>query len=271
MKRYLGFNLGQYGDLVMSTVAARSLKELDPGCHLTYHIAKKYEAISKLFLYNEYIDEIHISEGYADYPTENDKKFLENAKFDFIFNPMPQHSRGDWYKHCRTQPEEVCWMHGLKPSENLQCYLNKWFHVEKQKGHIAVALFGNYGQSKKAFSKDQAQNLVDHLISLGYKVHSIASPLDPKIDGAIYENLTYIGSVKRMLSCEFLLACDTGMNWVASAYSHPVIGIYAKDALYPNQENFGAIQPINPNAQYLNLNSIKDLDVTKLSEYIRNI
>lgn len=270
--RFLGFNLGQYGDLAMSTVAARSLKEIYPNSHLTYHIADKYKDFAPLVVRNMYVDAVHISEGYGDYPTENDKKFLLENSFDHIFDPMPQHSRPDWYHYCSTQTEEVCYMHHLKPSSNLQCHLERFFDISRQKGTVAVSLFGNYGQSNKAFSKNKAQEIVDYLIKLGYRVRVIGSPLDPKLKNVIWENLNYFDSVKKMLGCDFLITCDTGMNWVASAYSHPVIGFYFRGALYHDQENFAAIQPVNPNAQYINsYESLNQLDISIISEYIKNI
>jgi hypothetical protein len=67
-------------------VACQAFKNTYPDSHLTFGINKKYKEISPLFFYNSLVDGIHIWDGYDNWPTNKDQKFIQEANFDKIFH-----------------------------------------------------------------------------------------------------------------------------------------------------------------------------------------
>ena len=136
----IGFNQGQYGDLCINLIACKAFKRDFPNSKLYFGINKKYQSIKDIFLFNDLIDDIYIWDSYNEWPSQNDINYIEDQKFDLVFNPMPKHSKKNWYIDYH-QTQEVCLMHGLEPPENLQINLNKYFKTERNKKFVAVNLF----------------------------------------------------------------------------------------------------------------------------------
>ena len=183
MKKAIGFNAGQYGDLIISTAAAKVFKERFPDSELTLGISKNFSEISPLFYNHLYFDNIHIWEGYNNWPSDIDKKYLEFKKYDIDFNAMPQHTRNDWYNyHHFTQV--ICLSHGFEPTENLQCNLTKWFDtIPGYENYIALSVFPGYGASNgRTFSVEKLNELVDNIHKLGYKTILIGTDKEPKLN-----------------------------------------------------------------------------------------
>ena len=197
MKKAIGFNAGQYGDLIISTAAAKVFKERFPDSELTLGISKNFSEISPLFYNHLYFDNIHIWEGYNNWPSDIDKKYLEFKKYDIVFNAMPQHTRNDWYNyHHFTQ--EICLSHGFEPTENLQCNLTKWFDtIPGYENYIALSVFPGYGASNgRTFSIEKLNELVDNIHKLGYKTILIGTDKEPKLNNTETTNTTFFNSVK---------------------------------------------------------------------------
>lgn len=269
MKTAIGFNLGKYGDLAMNTVAARSFKENFPDYSLSCAIAKKFSSISPLFENHPYFDDIVILEGYDDYPTKSDLEILKN--YDLVFNGMPQHKIPNWYNTLRNQTESVCINHGLPVPVDLSCEFNKYFRTRRRKKTLAFAPFGNYGKSKKSFDQNSAQKIVDFICKMDLNVIQVGHKDEPCLKNVEKFNLSYFDSVKLILSCDALITCDTGLNWVMSGYKHPVIGFYFREGLHPYQASSKTIQPINPNSQYFEFQSRDSFNIQILEGAIKNV
>jgi ADP-heptose:LPS heptosyltransferase len=109
------------------------------------------------------------------------------------------------------------------------------------------------------------------LIKKGYKVYQLSGPGQPHIRNTTFVRGTYFESCKKMLSTDFLITCDSGMPWVASAYNHPMIGLYSAmyNPLVGTTKNW---QPVNPNAVYLESYSANSIDLNLvLSEIDKKI
>ncbi len=249
MIRIVGTNQGQRGDLIMGTVVARAIKEKFPDSHFTLGINKQYEDMSPLFLNHPYIDNIHIWQTYDGWPNSGDINWLQILKPDILLHPMPQHPNSHcWYKLVNHQTESSCIMNGLVPPKDLQCYLNKYFELNnKYKNYICIAPFTAW--DKKNISNEKWQWIISYLTFHGNPVIQLGNSNEFKFRNTQQPELSYFDSVKLMLSCKFLICLDGGMNWVASAYNHPTLGLMGLH--YDGLESSKLYQPINQNGHYL--------------------
>lgn len=269
--KIIGFNQGQIGDLIMNLIPCKSLKEKYPDIHITFGINKRYESIKQIFYSNKFIDDFKIWENYDNWPSENDKKYLEENKFDKVFNPMPNHKHDNWYiKYHHT--EAVCMMHDIEPPEDLQIELNPWFGKdEKFKNYIAFTPFASSAVPNRNMPIELANKIIDYIHSLGYKTIQLGLKTDPKINtsepplgGSILDD------VKIAYSCKMLITVDTGMNWIMSGYKQKVLGFLCPTS-YPIYAPIINRMPINPSATYLEHYNMNDINFSLIKQKIMDI
>lgn len=263
--RAIGFFNGLLGDQVISTVAARIFKQLNPGSHLTLGINQRYAQIAPLFYQHPYYDTIHLYSAYDDWPDDADKAYLAAAKYDKVFNAMPQHTREDWFLYLH-QTQEACVMHGLpypKDLANCQCVLTPWwqYDITPRKDYVAISPIGAFYQNYpnvKSYTPAQVATIVNHIKSLGYGVLQIRGPGEPQFDGCevLAGSPSYLESVKAITACKALITVDTSINWTMSSFSFPVMSCYARQHY---GDGLKSIQPVNPNAVYLDGQSMSDI------------
>lgn len=266
----IGFNQGQIGDLAMNLIACRAFKLKNPNSHLTFGINKKYQSVSPIFNHNPLIDSIHIWENYDNWPSENDRKYLENNKYDIVFNPMPKHKNELWYLY-RHHTEAICQMHDLEPPEDLQIDLTRWFDLDsKYKNCVALTCFSSAGAIRD-IPESVANNIIEYIHSLGLETiqlglssHPRLKTTYPPVGGDIFED------VKIAASCKFLVTTDTGMNWIMSGYKSKVLGLYSRRS-YPLNAPLQNRTPVNPNAIYLQEDLIEDINIDLIKKSIDNI
>ena len=256
-KRIIFGNGGQFGDCILNTIVAKSIKERFPDSHLTMGISEKYKEIAPLFYNHPIINDIHIYEGYDNFPTLKDIDYLGIQKFDLVFHPMPAHPQNHiWPRIISHQSEAAAIMNGLVPPKDLQCHLNKYFEIDNRyKNHICIAPFTAW--NKKNISNEKWQWIISYLTFHGSPVIQLGSSNEFKFRNTEQPKLSYFESVKLMLSCKFLICLDGGMNWVSSAYSHPTLGLLGLH--YDGLESSKLYQPINPNGHYLESNRAEDI------------
>lgn len=271
MKRAIGFNLSQYGDLVIGTVTARAFKQQFPDYELEFGIASKYQGIAPLFFNHPDIDKIHIWEGCDDWPNHpEDSRHLNWEKYDIVFHAMAPHTINSWYNE-RHFTQENCLVHGLNPPENLQCFLNKWFDtLSGYENYVALSVFPGYGVSNgRTFSVEKLNELVEKIHKLGLKTIVIGTDLEPKLIDTKVTNTTFFNAVKIMLSCKILITADTAMSWVASAYDFPTIGFYTKNYFDMKIERIQSHIPVNPRGHYLAAEKIDDIEINNIVEILK--
>jgi|LakMenEpi03Aug12_release.lakeMendotaPanAssembly.Ray.scaffolds.fasta_scaffold16032_8 ADP-heptose:LPS heptosyltransferase len=261
----IGFNQGQYGDLCMNLVAAKSFKTYFPDSELYFGINKKYESIKEIFYENPLVQKIHIWDKYDGWPSNEDVAFIERERFDYVFHAMPHHPEPDWYLK-RHQTEEVCYVHGLKAPENLQISLNKYFATEKNNKYVAVNLFAETRGSDKMPSLEKSKQICQLIIKMGYTPVQIGLPDQPQICEKRFIG-TFFDTIKFVLSCDFLITVDSAIAWIASGYSFPVLGLYSY-TYYPQAQTSKNWQPINPNAIYLEKNLVENIDINEIENSI---
>jgi ADP-heptose:LPS heptosyltransferase len=268
MIRAVGFQQGLRGDLVMSTVAARSFKQQYPDSHLTLGLNRQFKDLAPLFHDHLYYDAVHCYSAYDNWPGEEDMLYLQAAKYDIVFNPMPQHP-DQWYT-LRHQYAEAANMVGLPIPSDITPVLTRWFSPQDNWPDqvIAFAPFGgNGGANDKMLSVKQAQFIVDYLIGAGWSVLHLGAPNEPMLNGAKYLKTCYFDSVRNMLSCRALIHCDTGLGHVAGAYNHPSLGIYGYR--YFGKEFIKNIQPLHSGFRRVEEPTIKDHTNEKLAESLK--
>lgn len=267
----IGWNLGQRGDIIMNTVVARGFKEMYPDSHLTLGIYKEYGDMQSLFKNHKYIDAVHCYDSYHGWPNAKDLDFLRTKNFDMVFNGMPQHKRADWYNHCVSQTEEACLMNDIIPPKDLQCNLIKWFNDnENYKNCVCIAPFTS--STPKDLSIDRANEIVSMVRRQGYEVVQLSSTNQPLLENVIYEDTDYFNSVVNMLSCKLLITVNTGMSWVASAYSHKTLGLYSIENWgYEGLNSSTIYEPINPNAIYLRGDHPNTIDMSLIENTFQKI
>jgi ADP-heptose:LPS heptosyltransferase len=269
MKKAIGFNQGQIGDLATNIIVCRAFKEIYPDYHLTFGINKKYESVAPIFLNNKLIDDIKIWENYNDWPSENDKKFLEENHFDKFFHPM-ERVDDTWYLKCH-HTEAMCLMHKLTPPKNLYIELNPWFELDsKYHNCVALTCFSSAGNIRDV-PENFANKIIDYIHSLGLSTIQLGLKNHPKLNttygplgGTVFED------VKVALSCKFLLTADTGMNWILSGYKAKILGLYSALS-YPVYAPLINRTPRNDNAIYLEDVQIENINFESIKNSINKL
>ena len=260
-KIYFGIN-GQFGDIIIQEPTLRKVIEMNPDSDIWMGAYKKYFEI--LELYKNYHPNIkgfiewekyttrYEKDGSGNWPSENDKKKIEEINFDKMYEVSPIHKESDWVTK-RHIVEELGNMYNIKIDNN-KVNLNKPEHQKSDVKTAAISLFpSSWGwKGPRSISIEKIKYIVSFLTQKGYKVLHLGGPGEPDIKGATKIKGSYIDSVKALLSTELLVTCDTGMSWIASAYNHPTIGLYSWAYNSPDGGSWlKNWKPINPNASYL--------------------
>lgn len=264
--RAIGFMQGQRGDLVISTVAARSFKQHHPEVTLTLGLNKQYADMAPLFVNSDF-DDVHFYDGYDKWPRHpRDTEYLKRAGYDHVFDAMPKRANEATWWQTEHQCQNACSTYQLPyPKDGHQCRLAKWFDVPDYRGYVAFnyvgAFYAGY-PNQKSYSPARAREIVQLIRARGYKVLVLGHPKEPLLEDTELAPSGYFDAVKTMLGCKAFVGIDSGFTWVSSAYSHPTLACYS-DAYYTKQY-VGSIQPVNPNAQYLSAPSLNDIPVADI-------
>lgn len=245
----------------MSTVAARSFKEQNPGSHLTLGLNRQFKDLAPLFHDHPHYDAVHIYDTYDGWPGPRDRDYLAAARYDYVFSAMPQHRDQRWWEH-RHQYAEVCHMVGLPIPADLQPRLKRWFNLDPSfADSVAIAPFGgNGGVNDKQLSVEQAQAIVDWFNEETYlEVVHLGAPNEPRLKGAIRFEGSYFDAVRAMLSCRFLIHCDTGMGHVAGAYGQKSLGLYGHR--YFGAEHVKQIMPVHSEFRSIVAPTVSEIDL----------
>ncbi len=269
--RAIGFHQGQLGDIIISTVAARAFKQQYPDGRLTLGINKRFEMILPLIGAHAYFNDYHLYHEYAGWPGGEDNLFLAKNQFDLVYDAMPKRANEATWWRTEHQAANACSIYGLSVPANLQCSLTKWFDAPDNSGYIAFQPYGGFQDwpNKKSFSVERGNQVVALIKALGFKVLQIGGPGEPLLDGAEKRDLTYIESVKHILGCRAFVGVDSGLTWVTSAYSFPTLALYANG--YYSRQFISSIQPVNPNAIYLDDVLVNDIPLDLIGARLKDL
>lgn len=262
--------MGWVGDLVNCTVAVRSFKAQNPDSHITFAVGKRFAHTLVLFQGLPYIDNFHVWDSDDHWPTQSDLVFIRENKFDRVFNPLSPHTRPDWYNHFHMT-EETCRMLNMPFDGNLQCELGLFrgqeFPVDKKL--ITMSLWASGNQESKSPKIEVIEKLSQELGKNGCKLVQVGRG-DRIIKGVenLGSNLSLVDGVRLIKSSVLHISIDCGWGWIASAYRRPVVGMFGLN--YPDMRPGRQVShnPFNPNATYINKNSVKDVGFDELYDVI---
>lgn len=272
MNRYLGFHQGRMGDIAMSTVAARILKKHDPSCHLTFIVGSDNYQFTPLLYNNLWIDRLYVTHKGQDGFDRQDQQWITDQRFTHVFNPLQDHPEQNWFLS-RQQAIETAFMHGLPTGgESAKIQLTRWFKdVEGLRGHVAFAPFaGAYSMGNdKQLTTERAQEVVNLIRCLGFKVLHIGGATEPRLEGAEFRDTSYFESIRNIVSCKCFVHTDTGAGWIVSAYDTPALGLYSHR--YYGPRSVQNIQPENPNARYLDAHNVNQIDLGRIEHHLKGL
>ena len=257
---------GQIGDLVGNTVFCRALRETFPDINITFAIGNKYSKSEFLFKENKYIDSTHVWNSYDNFPSQSDINFINEKKFDHVFNPKVPHSRLDWYNfyhYC----QEWTLMHGIPTASDLTPFLNPWYHTAKIKKIITFSTTPSTDLNiKKTLYKEDWEKIFLFVKKIGYTPVELGGSFAEKFVNCETPNFSLIEACKNLLDSSLHISIDCGIGWISSGYQKNTIGIYTNsqsDMIHPWSH-----MPINKNASYLYYKNIKNINVEEIFELI---
>ena len=249
---------GQFGDIIIQEPSLRSFIQDHPDAKIVLGCNSKYKEALELYRgYHENIIDFKFWDGYKHWPEPTDQQFIEDQKFEWVFNAQPKHTEKDWATHLH-QTEECGLMQGIVVKDT-QIKLPRPNGIVKHDKTVAISLFPNWPNGGvKAFPLHTVANIVKIINKMGYKVIHLNGPNEPDVPNTTKVNGSYLDSVKNLLGTDLLVTCDTGMAWVASGYQHPTVGLYAwgYNPVAGTSKNW---QPTNPNADYLEAHSVNKI------------
>ena len=268
MRVLLGHH-GLRGDICLNLPAIRYLHD-QFGWEIDLPINRRFADMAPLFFNQSYVNSVVITDGYDDFPTKRDEETLQGRGYDRIFHPMQAHLVDKWYETMhQTEVVLADYMALRLPAEYKQIRLDKWFEVGKEDRVVAMAPFAGYDSNpdnNKRLSVERAQEIVAHVKKRGFEVFQLGGPTEPRLDGVQLKYGSYFDSMRSMLGCKALIHTDTGAAWVASAYQLPQLGLYGHR--YYGKEHVSNIQPVNPNAVYLDAPTVAEIPFDQIASAI---
>jgi len=265
-KIYFGI-LGQYGDIIMQEPGLRKYIEENPHDKIVMGASVKYPGALELYKnYHPNIVDFKIWNSYGDYPTEEDKKYLNEQKFDYVFNARPKHTEKDFILK-RHQVIEAALVYGIN-IDDTQIILKNDYDIVKDDKAISFSLFPNFPRGGvKSLSIKKITDIVRFINDMGFKAIHLNGPSEPDIPGSSKVKGTYLQGVKAMLSSKMLITVDTGMSWAAAAFQHPTVGLYSW-AYYPKVKTSKNWQPNNKNATYLEKQCVEQIFIKDIKKAV---
>ncbi len=268
MIKAIGMLGSLYGDLIMCSAVIKQFKLQYPDSHFTFACAKPFASILPLFFNNQYIDSFHVWDGYNNWPTDKDKEFINNGKFNIVFNALAPHPKEqDWYNH-RHYIEEVALMLDLDKPKDLTCELVSWFgRDEKYSKYIAIGAFpSNSKDLTKTLSMDKWEAIIELIIKLGYEPIQLGGWREIQIKGTKKPELNWVEAAQILYSSKLVLTTDSVWSWLSSAYECSTVGFYCHN--YPNMVKQFSHLPVNENATYLVGKKMDDIPLETILKVI---
>jgi ADP-heptose:LPS heptosyltransferase len=277
--KILAGHSGQLGDLFMNLPFIRWLRSYNErGMTKQYlsidmPINRKYAEAAPLFFNHPHLDGIMITDAYDGFPSEIDSQLMERRGYDQVFPPMQPHVDKWWEKRHQASTVLYDYSGGQFELSDSDCQISlvKWFDVPEHKDTIAFAPFAGFYNPKndKKLSTERAQEIVDMILKMGYDVLQIGGPGEPILDGATQLRTPYFDSIRHILGCKAFLHTDTGAAWAISGYQFPALGVYSHR--YYGPKYVKNIQPINPNAMYLDAPNVNEIELIKIERALKDL
>lgn len=260
---------GLRGDVAINIPAASYLHK-EFGWSVDIALNKRFKDMIPLFMNHPEINSVFITDSYDHFPSAGDALQIRDRHYDKVFNPMQPHRDERWFENLhQTSAVLVDYLCILMPKEYEQISLVKWFDPDPYLPIVAISPFAGFEHNpnnNKRLTEEKAQQIVDYILGKGFAVYQMSGPGEPKLKNTIFPGLSYFDSIKKMLSCKFLIHTDTGAGWIASAYKFPQLGLYGTE--YHGKKNIHNIQPVNPNSIYLDAPTVGEIPIESIFDKI---
>lgn len=261
LRIYTGI-LGQIGDIIMFTATARRLKEIFPKSQITFAVSNRYREAGDLIKGLPYIDRVFVTKYYFErlngirelwrqgWPMDlrGDDEVEEQRNHDLVFETRPQrHTSREWWRSSH-QVEEFSKIVGIPGPIDLRTEIRIPEGVKAPidaRGRLVL-------HNDPAISPDKAwpwehlrefvrRMLPTECILLGNPGSAVPGALDFRGKTSLAEAAAII----RDSMC--FVGIDSGLMWIAGSIQASTVGLYGTAYI----SAYEAIQPINPNASYL--------------------
>ena len=222
MTKIFGTRFSLIGDIVMSLPILEHLQSEHGDYYMYFSIASKCKQAAPLFLNQQFISEIKISDFPEDLGPE-DNKIIKNC--DVVFNVKPQHPKEqDWYNY-RNCVEETALMAGLdfKKFTNSTPALKAYWNINKNKNSLAIWPFAGYGTGlNRSPTKEWWIKALKPVLNK-YKVIHFGFENEPTLSNS--ENYikktdsSFFDQIKMTLDCAACIGTDSGSMWCIGAYN----------------------------------------------------
>lgn len=261
LRIYTGI-LGQIGDIVMFTATARRLKELFPRSSLTFAVSAKYREAGELVAGLPYVDRLFVTELYFErlpgaayapwhmgWPVDlrGDDEVAEQRRHDLVLETRPRHRRLRWWEFDH-QVAECAHQVGVPGPIDLTTEIRIPEGTRVPSGAAGrIAVHNDPAiDSTKGWPWQYLEQLVkrlgpERIVLLGNPGPPLSGVLDLRGRTTLAEAAAVIASSRGYLGI------DSGLMWIAASLQAPVIGLYGTSYI----PAYGAIQPKNPRAIYL--------------------
>lgn len=266
LKIYTGI-LGQIGDIVMFTATARRLKELFPNGTLTFAVSRKYQEAGELVAGLPYVDRLFVTERYFEgltpersapwelgWPVDlrGEDEVAEQRRHDLVLETRPRHRRMPWWRFAH-QVEETAHMVRVPGPIDLRTEIRIPAGTRIPEGAAEKIVFHNDPSidATKAWPAEHARRFIEavgpaNVVLLGSRgEHDPMGEVPGVLDLRGRTSLREAAAIIR--DCRVYVGIDSGLMWIAGSLQAPVVGLYGTSYI----PAFGAIQPVNPRAVYL--------------------
>lgn len=254
--------LGQIGDIVMFTATARRLKALFPNSRITFAVSRKYREAGELVAGLPYVDRLFVSELYFEklspalfqpwergWPVDlrGEDEVAEQRRHDLVLDARPRPRRQRWWEHAH-QVEESARNVGVPGPIDLRTdiAIPPGTTIPEDAAGKIVLHNDPAIDASKAWSWDEAREFVE---AVGPENVVILGGPGPELPGVLdlrgRTTLAQAAAVIRVCRC--YVGIDSGLMWIAGSLQVPAVGLYGTSYI----PAYKAIQPVNPNACYL--------------------
>ena len=266
--KVIGFQSGQFGDLIMSQPLCGTVKKMYPNSQFTLGIGNKFKQAMDIFRNNRSIDKIHIWDSYDDFPQGRDVDYLKQEKFDIIYHPNPIIKDKLWFRH-KYIIDEWRNCYELPPDDNTIKLNFPRKNYSEYSDHVALSLFSWFDNSPKSLTWEQIQEINNFLLQKGYKTLQIGLPSEKNIGTTSRFIGNYTESASAILSCKFLISIDTSYVWLASAFNFPTLGLFGFK-MFDMANTSKNWQAINTNATYIEADKASNIKIEDIHSNILN-
>lgn len=263
--------LGQIGDIVMFTPTLRRLKELFPKSRITFAVSRRYREAGELIAGLPYVDRLFVAESYFERMTprladawhggwpvdlRGEDEVREERQHDLVFETRPRWRRMPWWEYAH-QVEESAHRIGVPGPIDLQTEIAIPPGTTVPEESLGKVVLHN----DPAISAAKAwkwELLLEFVQMVGPRdVVLLGNPGPPTRGVLDLRGRTTLAQAAAIIAgARCYVGIDSGLMWVAGSLQIPAVGLYGTSYI----PAFGAIQPRNPQATYLqvegNLDSI---------------